>query len=141
MLGNDTQKGSGDDHRSSEESRRTYAEVMASVKSQIRFSELGIREICMKRAVIGGIILEIPGEDTRKKANDLAARLKEIFPDERDMKVKKAELRLRTLGDMVTSSNRHRRRLQHRRRENQCASVPFPQRYGHHASAVSGHSV
>lgn len=51
--------------------------MITSIKNKIRFSELGIPEIRIRRAVTGGIILEVPGEITRKKADDLAARLKE----------------------------------------------------------------
>ena len=38
----------------------------------MQLSDAGIERVQIRRAVMGGIILEVPDEDNKKKADDLA---------------------------------------------------------------------
>ncbi|CAH2035060.1 unnamed protein product, partial [Iphiclides podalirius] len=59
----------------------TYGMLMAEAKSKIALLALGIESaIRQKRAVAGGLLLEVSGPNCGQKADNLAAKLREIFP-------------------------------------------------------------
>lgn len=57
----------------------TYAQVMSMATSKISIQELGIEAIHPKRAMTGGIILEIAGKDGNQKAIALSNKLKKAM--------------------------------------------------------------
>lgn len=85
----------------------TYAEVMLRAKSGIRLSDLGITSVRVKRAITGGIVMEVPGEASAARADALAAKLRETLAG-MGVRVarpcKQAEIRLYGLDDSVTSA-------------------------------------
>lgn len=85
-----------------------YAEVMAAAKSQINLEELNIQEIRPKRAMMGALILEIPGPDGAKKASSLKDRMEAVLKDMEGVRVnlpiKKADLRIKDILDTVEVS-------------------------------------
>ncbi|KAK9296731.1 hypothetical protein QLX08_009345 [Tetragonisca angustula] len=63
-------------------SQKTYAEIMTAAKSKISLQEVGISDLCVRRSITGGLILEIPAKDTSAKADNLADRLRQLFKNE-----------------------------------------------------------
>ncbi|XP_048479019.1 uncharacterized protein LOC125488950 [Plutella xylostella] len=59
----------------------TYAAVMAAAKERVRLSDCGISTVRMKRAVTGGLVLEVSGAECSKHAEDLAAKMREALAD------------------------------------------------------------
>lgn len=82
-----------------------YAEVMAAAKERVDLSELGIESVVVKRAMTGGLLLEVGGPGKEEKAAILAAVLKPALHD-KNVRVfqptKWAELRVSGLDDSVT---------------------------------------
>lgn len=60
----------------------TYAEIIMRARTHIKLSELGISEVKPKRAIIGGLILEIPSENREEQATKLTERMRDLFRDE-----------------------------------------------------------
>ncbi|XP_072948772.1 uncharacterized protein [Epargyreus clarus] len=91
-----------------EGSNVTYAEVMKTAKGQIKLPDLGIVELRQKRALNGGLLLEVTGEDSAKKADALAGKL-QVVVAEMGVKVarptKQGEARVMDLDDSVTQEN------------------------------------
>ncbi|XP_068619349.1 uncharacterized protein [Battus philenor] len=88
-----------------EGSTSTYAEVVEAAKARIRLADLGIEALRQKRALTGALLLEISGEDCGRKADDLAARMREVLRDvavKISRPVKTSEIRLRDLDDAVS---------------------------------------
>jgi len=69
-------------------------------------SQFGIKTIRTKKTATGDLMFEIPGEDSARKANELASFLREVAKDEKGVRVtrpvKSVELRLTDLADFVT---------------------------------------
>lgn len=88
-----------------EGSHATYAQVMTAAKSQIQLPDLGITEIRQKKALNGGLLLEVAGENCAEKADALAGKLHEVVA-EMGVKVarpsKQGEARVMDLDDSVT---------------------------------------
>lgn len=67
---------------------------------------LSIEETRVRRAVIGGLLIEMPSPDTANKVNRLAEKLKILFKDT-DIRVshpiRRAELRITNLDDSVSA--------------------------------------
>ncbi|XP_029053689.2 uncharacterized protein LOC114881157 [Osmia bicornis bicornis] len=87
------------------EARATYAEVMATARERVDLRTIGITEIRPRRAVTGGLVLEIPGEERTERAAALAGRLQEVFEGievrvSRPMKM--GEMRISGLDNSVT---------------------------------------
>ncbi|XP_072936966.1 uncharacterized protein [Epargyreus clarus] len=91
-----------------EGSNVTYAEVMKTAKGQIKLPDLGIVELRQKRALNGGLLLEVTGEDSAKKADALAGKLQAVVA-EMGVKVarptKQGEARVMDLDDSVTQED------------------------------------
>lgn len=88
------------------EAKVTYAQVMETAKQQIKLTELGITDIRPKKAINGGLLLEISGADSVTKADALAGRMKEAVA-EMGAKIsrpqKMGEARVMDLDDSVTA--------------------------------------
>jgi hypothetical protein len=83
----------------------TYRNAMSVVRREIKLSDLGISEIRPRRAVTGGLIFEIAGQDASSKASRLAEKmagaLRDI-PAKVTVPRKTAELRVTGLEDSIT---------------------------------------
>ena len=62
-------------------STKRCEEVLAMAKSKVQLSEIGVPNVKIRYTVSGGILVEIPGEESAVKADDLATKLKNIFPE------------------------------------------------------------
>ncbi|XP_024869086.1 uncharacterized protein LOC112452881 [Temnothorax curvispinosus] len=87
-----------------------YEELLKEARSNINLAELGITKgLKPKRAMTGGLIIEIPGSGNSDKADKLAERLTQLFEGRSDVKVsrpmKTAEIRVLDLDDSVTAEN------------------------------------
>lgn len=86
-----------------------YEEVIAEARSKINFADLKIDAMRSKRAITGALIYEIPGEDSRSKADAFAIKLQEVLQNRGDVKVsrpiKMGELRLRDLDDSTKAED------------------------------------
>lgn len=90
------------------ESTVTYAQAMAAAKERVKLSELGIAEVRQRRALNGGLLLEIAGEESSAKATALAGRLHEAISDmgvRVARPVKLGEVRVMDLDDSVTQAD------------------------------------
>jgi len=85
------------------------AETMRIVRARVNLNELGIREMLPRRARTGALLLEIPGAEGGKKADALAAKLREALADRQGVAVtrptKTAEIRVRDLEDSVSAAD------------------------------------
>lgn len=83
----------------------SYAKALTEARVRIPLQDLDIEFSKIRRTVNGGRIIEIPGADSAKRADDLAARLREVFRDEARVArpVVRGELRIAGLDDSVTS--------------------------------------
>ncbi|XP_072949830.1 uncharacterized protein [Epargyreus clarus] len=86
----------------------TYAEVMNTAKGHIKLADLGIAELRQKKALNGGLLLEVAGEDCAGKADALAGKLQDAV-GEMGVKVarptKQGEARVMDLDDSVTQQD------------------------------------
>ncbi|KMQ90130.1 reverse transcriptase [Lasius niger] len=85
-----------------------YREIMAEARSKIDLKELGIANSRIKQAVNGGVLIQIPGKDRVKLADDLANKMDEVLKGKgvsigRPSKL--AELRVRGIDISVTPDN------------------------------------
>lgn len=77
---------------------------MKKARQEVRLADFQIAEVCVKRAITGGLILEIPGENGPARADRLAQRMAEVFAGTGvriARPVKRAEIRVRSLNDSV----------------------------------------
>ncbi|CAD1474579.1 unnamed protein product [Heterotrigona itama] len=92
------------------------------------------------------MIIEIPGEKSAEKTDQLADRLRELFPNGGEVKIacltKMTEVRISGLGhpgrDGVSSG--HSGRLRHLRDQGWRGPTPHADKYGDRVSNVPGHS-
>lgn len=82
----------------------SYAKALTEARARIPLEELGIEFSKIRRTVNGGRIIEIPGVDSAKRADDLAARLRAVLGEEARIArpVVRGELRVVGLDDSVT---------------------------------------
>lgn len=83
----------------------TLQAAMSKVREHIKISDLGIDNVRPKRAVTGGLILEIPGPEGAQKADRLAVRMTEVLQGSGvkvARPVKHAEVRVSRLEDSIT---------------------------------------
>ncbi|XP_049879651.1 caskin-1-like [Pectinophora gossypiella] len=86
----------------------TYAAVMGAAKQRVSLAECGISDLRQKRAATGGLILEVPGPDSARKADDLAARLRSALTDMNvriSRPVKTGEIRVTDFDESVTQAD------------------------------------
>lgn len=82
-----------------------YADATKSARKRISLADLGIEDTRVRRAINGGLLIEVPGEGAQAKAASLMVRLKEVLQDSATVAnpVKQAELRVSGLDDSVTT--------------------------------------
>jgi len=85
-----------------------YADVMRRMREvypDLR-TAFGIKEVRPKRAANGGLLLEIPGAAASQQADVLAARLRDMFPEDEGVRVsrpvKRVDLRITGFDESVT---------------------------------------
>nr|XP_034195327.1 uncharacterized protein LOC117611491 [Osmia lignaria] len=86
----------------------TYAEVMATAREKVDLKTIGITEIRPRRAVTGGLVLEIPGEGRTDKATALEGCLQGVFRGTEvrvSRPVKMGEVRVSGLDDSVSPAD------------------------------------
>jgi len=87
------------------EKAATIAEALKLAKEKIDLKEIGIEYLRPKRAITGALILEVPGENSSPKADNLAAKLSQIvgvLGVKVARPIKSAELRITKLDDAAT---------------------------------------
>ena len=86
-------------------SKKTGGEVLAIARARIRLPEIGVPVAKIRQTMAGGILIEIPGEESSAKADILATKLREVFVEEREIKIsrpiKRAEIRICGLDDSI----------------------------------------
>ncbi|XP_026830961.1 uncharacterized protein LOC113563491 [Ooceraea biroi] len=83
----------------------TGADILKRAKTGVSLEELGIEETRTRRTLTGATLIEIAGEDSKRKADELAKKLRGIFAEtEAQVRrpVKKAEIRIVGLDDDTT---------------------------------------
>ena len=84
----------------------TYAEVMRAARSKVDLKALDIDHLRVKKAMTGGLILEVPGQETAQRADKLAERLSVALAQQGvkiSRPVTRAELRVAGLDDSVSA--------------------------------------
>jgi len=87
------------------ETKTSMAEVLKIAKEKIDLKEIGIDYLRPKRAITGALILEVPGEGSSPKADNLAAKLSQVVGGlgvKVARPVKCTELRVTKLDDAAT---------------------------------------
>ncbi|KAJ0177583.1 hypothetical protein K1T71_006456 [Dendrolimus kikuchii] len=83
----------------------SYADIMQRAKANIKLGDLGIAGVKLKTARTGARMLLLPGKDSGEKADLLAARLREVLPED-EVKVSRPErcfnVRVSGLDDFTT---------------------------------------
>jgi hypothetical protein len=83
----------------------TITEAMKRARQNIDLQSLGINALRPKRAVIGGLLLKVPGQKSGPKVDRLPKRLREALGKAgvtAARPVKRADMRVRDLDDSVT---------------------------------------
>lgn len=82
---------------------------MTHVRKMITLKDMGIEAIRAKKSMTGALLLEIPGEGSRKKAEELADKMREVLAGKEGVMItcpqKKGELRLKGLDQSVTQDD------------------------------------
>jgi hypothetical protein len=84
----------------------SYANALKRTRSTVSLNSIGIEKLVLRRAITGGINLEIPRTDNNNKAIRLENKLKEVFRDTGvviNRPQKKAEIRIFNLDDSITT--------------------------------------
>jgi len=84
----------------------TYAEVIKKARGSIKLADLGFQEdgTKIRRAMNGGLVIEVLGVDGAAKADRLAEKLRDVVSDEVYVgrPIRKSELRIVGIDDSVT---------------------------------------
>lgn len=83
----------------------SYADAMRNAREHIDLEKLGIKTSRVRKALNGGLLIEVTGEDVRTKAGELVTRLRNVFKDSAAVAcpVKKRELSVVGFDESVTS--------------------------------------
>lgn len=60
----------------------SYNELITKAKREISLDEIGINDCKIRRRFTGGVVIEIPGEESNGKADILADKLKHVLRKE-----------------------------------------------------------
>lgn len=82
----------------------SYADALRKAREKISLERIGIEEPRIRRAMNGGLLMEIRGEDGKKKADKLAEELRTVLEGEANITrpMKRGEVRMMGLDDSVT---------------------------------------
>lgn len=84
----------------------TYAQVMSTAKARVKLADCGITEVRQKRAINGGLVLEVVGADSAAKADQLAKCMSSALSDlgvKVSRPVKMGELRVMGLDESISA--------------------------------------
>ena len=80
-------------------------DVLATAREKIHLPEIGIPSTKIRYTVAGRILVEIPGDESAAKADVLATKLREIFPEDGEVKIsrptKRSEIRISGLDPTI----------------------------------------
>lgn len=86
-----------------------YVDILKEAKSKVNLQQLGIEDTRIRRAITGGIIIEIPGDQGSQKADTLTNSLRTVFTAAEDVTIsrptKRAELRISGIDDSTTPAD------------------------------------
>lgn len=84
----------------------SYATALKSARENINLEALGIRTSRVRKTVNGGLLIEISGEDSKVKAEELVTQLRNVLQDSAAVAcpTKKRELRIVGFDESVTTS-------------------------------------
>ena len=86
-------------------SEKKCEDVLAWARERVSLSEIGVQNVRIRYTVAGGILMEIPGEESMDKADNLAEKLKQVFPENGEVRItrpaKKAEIRIGGLDGSI----------------------------------------
>lgn len=60
----------------------SYAEILRKVKNKINIEETGISETRIRRTATGSLLIQIAGEESKRKADVLAEKMREVVGEE-----------------------------------------------------------
>lgn len=82
----------------------SYANALKKARERIDLETLGISTSRIRKAVNGGLLIEVTGEDSKAKAEELVSRLRDVLKDSAAITcpVKKRELRVIGFDESVT---------------------------------------
>jgi hypothetical protein len=59
--------------------KTSYADVLATARQKFPLAKIGVESLGMRKSMIGGVIIRLPGDKDRGKASRLATRLAEVL--------------------------------------------------------------
>lgn len=90
-------------------SSRDYRMVMTEARQKISLDQLGIANSVIKPVINGGLLIQIPGRDRNRKADDLAGRMRALWDGNQLIKItrpsKFAEVRVRGFDVLATTND------------------------------------
>lgn len=83
-----------------------YAAALKNAREHINLEALGIKTTRVRKAINGGMLIEVSGEDSKAKAEELVTRLRGLLKDSAVVScpIKKREVRVVGFDESVTSS-------------------------------------
>lgn len=83
----------------------SYAAALKSAREHIDLEALGIKTTRVRKAINGGLLIEVAGEDSKSKAKELVTRLQGVLKDSAVIScpIKKRELRVIGFDESVSS--------------------------------------
>lgn len=84
----------------------SYAAALKNAREHINLEALGIKTTRVRKAINGGLLIEVSGEDSKIKAEELVTRLRGMLKDSAVVScpIKKREVRVVGFDESVTSS-------------------------------------
>ena len=86
-------------------STKSCEEVLMLARAKVHLPEIGILNVKIRYTIAGGILVEIPGENSTAKVDELAGKLREAFVEDREVRitrpVKRSEIRISRLDASV----------------------------------------
>lgn len=82
----------------------SYVEAMKSARGKIKLEDLGITSTRVRKALNGGLLIEVSGENSKSKAEELVVKLRDVLKDSATVScpVKKRELTVVGFEESVT---------------------------------------
>lgn len=75
-------------------SKTTANEALAAARRHVNLAEMGLDEVRIRPTISGGVLIEVPGEENVSKAEALANKLKEMFPEGGDVRISRPSKRI-----------------------------------------------
>ncbi|XP_020298182.1 uncharacterized protein LOC109862520 [Pseudomyrmex gracilis] len=78
---------------------------MSYVRSKIILTDCGITDICLRKAITGGLIIEVPGKDSEAKADQLYAAMSPLVAEKGarlTRPIKTVEVKIKGLDESIS---------------------------------------